>query len=165
MTEQQIKRVREVVDQCFNPRDIPKLLDFAFFRVTRPKNMRASSRRRGNCTFFRTGAPLYYCPVRARPPGERRSTGKNVPRASARVVSQYASERLERTLEFAVAYGCGKWRDVTSRDQGWAGQWARAIDVMSLAMVPAVREVNVWLSNNVECYHEPGFWAVVRDVT
>ena len=157
MTEQQIKRVREVVDQCFNPRDIPKLLDFAYFPSLVQKTCELL--REGGATALSSELELH-CITALCVLGPR---GKGVPPVRmceqlTRVVSQYASERLERTLEFAVAYGCGKWRDVTSRDQGWAGQWARAIDVMSLAMVPAVREVNVWLSNNVECYHEPGFW-------
>jgi len=80
-------------------------------------------------------------------------------RELVRIVTKYSKNKPGRALEFAVAYGCGKWRESQPRDKGWPGQWPLAINVMAQAMVHAVREVNIWLSGIIPFYHSPDFWS------
>lgn len=56
-------------------------------------------------------------------------------------------ERRERAYEFAVAYGCGKWRVVDGNSgDPWDGRWPEAIRALARAGAPAVGECSRWLS-------------------
>lgn len=61
-------------------------------------------------------------------------------------------QRLERTLEFAIAYGCGKWRQGPLEDVGWAARWPGAWSALTRAMIGAVRESDRWLRTHVVGY-------------
>lgn len=49
-------------------------------------------------------------------------------------------EQCRRALEFAVAYGCGKWREVQEGLGGWDHQWEGAVRALAWALDPAVQE-------------------------
>lgn len=58
-------------------------------------------------------------------------------------------ERLRRVMEFAIAYGCGKWRNVQEGYGGWEQQWEGAVRGLIRALQPAVDESNRWLEGHV----------------
>jgi uncharacterized cupin superfamily protein len=61
-------------------------------------------------------------------------------------------ERGERVMEFAIAYGCGKWREVQPGSGGWEHRWQGAMRGLARALEPAVGQSNRWLAE-----HVPGF--------
>ncbi len=58
-------------------------------------------------------------------------------------------ERLERVMEFVIAYGCGKWREVQSGFGGWRHRWQGAMRGLARALEPAVAQANRWLAQHV----------------
>ncbi len=58
-------------------------------------------------------------------------------------------ERLERVMEFAIAYGCGKWRGAREGNGGWEQQWEGAVRGLIRALEPAVNESSRWLARHV----------------
>ncbi|MCS6862431.1 MAG: hypothetical protein NZT92_19175 [Abditibacteriales bacterium] len=60
-----------------------------------------------------------------------------------------AQKRLERVMEFAIAYGCGKWRTVQEGNGGWEHQWGEAVRGLVRALEPAVNQSNRWLASHV----------------
>ena len=65
-----------------------------------------------------------------------------------RVVSD-ERERLERVMEFAIAYGCGKWRQVQPGYGSWEQRWQGAVRGLVRALEPAVEQANRWLAEHV----------------
>lgn len=61
-------------------------------------------------------------------------------------------ERRERGMEFVIAYGCGKWREVQPGAGGWEHRWQGALRGLVRALEPAVGQSNRWLAE-----HVPGF--------
>lgn len=59
------------------------------------------------------------------------------------------SGRLTRVMEFAIAYGCGKWRTVQEGYGGWEQPWEGAVRGLARALEPAVNESNRWLSDRM----------------
>lgn len=57
--------------------------------------------------------------------------------------------RCERVMEFAIAYGCGKWRNPIKGYEGWEQQWEGAVRGLVRAIAPAVEESNRWLLRTV----------------
>jgi len=64
-----------------------------------------------------------------------------------RVVSD-ERERLERVMEFAIAYGCGKWRQVQPGYGSWEQRWQGAVRGLVRALEPAVEQANRWLAEH-----------------
>lgn len=60
-----------------------------------------------------------------------------------------AHERLERVMEFVIAYGCGKWRTVAPGFGGWEQRWQGALRGLVRALEPAVGQSNRWLAEYV----------------
>jgi len=60
-----------------------------------------------------------------------------------------AAARIERVMEFAIAYGCGKWRIVQPGHGGWEQRWPGAEYALTRAVVPAVEQANRWLARCV----------------
>lgn len=60
-----------------------------------------------------------------------------------------AKERIERIMEFVIAYGCGKWRTIESGYGGWAQRWQGAVRGLVRALEPAVGQANRWLAEHV----------------
>jgi len=58
-------------------------------------------------------------------------------------------ERLERAMEFVIAYGCGKWRQVQAGSGGWEQRWQGAMRGLVRALEPAVEQANRWLAGHV----------------
>lgn len=58
-------------------------------------------------------------------------------------------ERAGRVMEFAIAYGCGKWRRVEPGYGGWAQRWQGAVRGLVRALEPAVGQTNRWLAEHV----------------
>jgi hypothetical protein len=58
-------------------------------------------------------------------------------------------ERLERVMEFVIAYGCGKWRQVKTGAGGWEQRWQGAMRGLVRALEPAVEQANRWLAGHV----------------
>jgi len=58
-------------------------------------------------------------------------------------------EQLERAMEFAIAYGCGKWREVQPGFGGWNHRWQGAMRGLARALEPAVAQANRWLARHV----------------
>lgn len=74
------------------------------------------------------------------------------------VVDHHSGEDLDRILELAIAFGCGKWR-VVNLDQGlWHGNWDEAILALARTMEPFIKESNIWLSKCVIGYPDIDFW-------
>lgn len=59
------------------------------------------------------------------------------------------AERLGRIMEFAIAYGCGKWRPVQPDAHGWQQRWPGAQEALTRAVEPAVEQANRWLAAHV----------------
>ena len=57
--------------------------------------------------------------------------------------------RQERVMEFAIAYGCGKWREVQLGTGGWEQRWPGAMRGLVRALEPAVAQANRWLAEHV----------------
>lgn len=57
--------------------------------------------------------------------------------------------RQERMMEFAIAYGCGKWREVQLGTGGWQHRWPGAMRGLVRALEPAVAQANRWLAEHV----------------
>lgn len=70
------------------------------------------------------------------------------------ITEKYLGDQCARILEFAVAFGCGKWRVQEPAKGAWYDAWEKAIGALGRAMEPAVKEVNQWLS---DCISSPGY--------
>ena len=57
--------------------------------------------------------------------------------------------RLERVMEFVIAYGCGKWRQVKAGAGGWEQRWQGAMRGLVRALEPAVEQANRWLAGHI----------------
>jgi hypothetical protein len=57
--------------------------------------------------------------------------------------------RQERVMEFVIAYGCGKWREVQLGTGGWEHRWPGAMRGLVRALEPAVEQANRWLAEYV----------------
>ena len=57
--------------------------------------------------------------------------------------------RRERIMEFVIAYGCGKWREVRQGYEGWDTRWQGALRGLVRALEPAVEQSNRWLAAHV----------------
>jgi uncharacterized cupin superfamily protein len=57
--------------------------------------------------------------------------------------------RQDRVMEFAIAYGCGKWREVQLGTGGWEHRWPGAMRGLVRALEPAVAQANRWLAEHV----------------
>lgn len=66
-----------------------------------------------------------------------------------RQAEENAKERVERVMEFVIAYGCGKWRTVKAGYGGWAQRWQGAVRGLVRALEPAVGQTNRWLAEHV----------------
>jgi hypothetical protein len=58
-------------------------------------------------------------------------------------------ERIDRVMEFVIAYGCGRWRDVQPGGGGWEHRWPGALRGLVRALEPAVAQTNRWLAEHV----------------
>ena len=58
-------------------------------------------------------------------------------------------ERIDRVMEFVIAYGCGQWRDVQRGGGGWEHRWPGALRGLVRALEPAVAQTNRWLAEHV----------------
>lgn len=68
------------------------------------------------------------------------------------IVQRYVpkeANRPARLMEFAIAYGCGKWRAVQGGSGGWKQPWEGAQRALVRALEPAVEEANRWLEKHV----------------
>ncbi|HED17978.1 MAG TPA: hypothetical protein ENI74_00545 [Gammaproteobacteria bacterium] len=76
------------------------------------------------------------------------------------ITEQYLGDQCARILEFAVAFGCGKWRAQDAVKGAWYDVWEKAIGALGRAMEPAVREINQWLSDCISSrgYPKREFW-------
>jgi uncharacterized cupin superfamily protein len=52
-------------------------------------------------------------------------------------------------MEFTIAYGCGKWREVRHGYGGWEQRWQGAMRGLVRALEPAVEQANRWLAEHV----------------
>jgi hypothetical protein len=59
-------------------------------------------------------------------------------------------ERLGRVMEFAIGYGCGKWRAAVGG--AWDDLWDNAVYGLARAAEPAVSEADRWLQTHVVGY-------------
>ncbi len=57
--------------------------------------------------------------------------------------------RVARVMEFVIAYGCGKWREVQAGGGGWEHRWQGAMRGLVRALEPAVAQANRWLAEHV----------------
>ena len=60
--------------------------------------------------------------------------------------------RKDRVMEFVIAYGCGKWREVQQGQQSherWGMRWQGALRGLVRALEPAVEQSNRWLAAHV----------------
>src|SRR5262249_4013365 len=55
----------------------------------------------------------------------------------------------QRVMEFTIAYGCGKWRQVRPGSGGWEQRWQGAMRGLVRALEPAVEQANRWLADHV----------------
>jgi hypothetical protein len=69
--------------------------------------------------------------------------------------------RLERIMEFAIAYGCGKWREIQAGCGGWEHRWQGAMRGLVRALEPAVAQANRWLAEHVVGF--PQYRGIPRD--
>ena len=58
-------------------------------------------------------------------------------------------QRPGRVMEFTIAYGCGKWREISPGAGGWEHRWQGAMRGLVRAMEPAVAQANRWLAAHV----------------
>ena len=58
-------------------------------------------------------------------------------------------ERVDRVIEFVIAYGCGQWRNVQLGGGGWEHRWHGALRGLVRALEPAVAQANRWLAEHV----------------
>ena len=58
-------------------------------------------------------------------------------------------ERVDRVMEFVIAYGCGQWRNVPLGGGGWEHRWHGALRGLVRALEPAVAQANRWLAEHV----------------
>ena len=58
-------------------------------------------------------------------------------------------ERVDRIMEFVIAYGCGQWRNVQLGGGGWEHRWHGALRGVVRALEPAVAQANRWLAEHV----------------
>lgn len=58
-------------------------------------------------------------------------------------------ERVDRVMEFVIAYGCGQWRKVQLGGGGWEHRWHGALRGLVRALEPAVAQANRWLAEHV----------------
>jgi hypothetical protein len=61
-------------------------------------------------------------------------------------------KRLDRVMEFAIAYGCGWRRQVRPDGGGWEQRWPNAVRALSRALEPAVTQARLWLALHVVHY-------------
>lgn len=54
-------------------------------------------------------------------------------------------ERCGRTMEFVIAYGCGKFRNVASGEGEWSQRWPGAMQALQRSLEPSVRRADRWL--------------------
>jgi hypothetical protein len=52
-------------------------------------------------------------------------------------------------MEFTIAYGCGKWREVQRGYGGWEQRWQGAVRGLVRALEPALAQANRWLAEHV----------------
>ena len=50
-------------------------------------------------------------------------------------------KRLHRIMEFAIAFGCGKWRAPGAERGSWDARWPQAVRALARAITPAIRRV------------------------
>jgi hypothetical protein len=86
------------------------------------------------------------------PPQEQREELRQIMRG----ISPEPDEQGRRTMEFVLAYGCGKWRKVEVGEGGWKQRWPGAMQGLQRALEPAVREADRWLRVRVVGYQERG---------
>ncbi len=166
MDDQQVTEVHRAVNtylrenpgfNLLNPNHFPQLVDemhrqISFTEDTNPNEI-----------FTSVVAMCAVGPERSSPPGK-------IVQEYLKTFKDNSVAGIDRVVEIAVAYGCGKWRDIASEGDPWCRQWARALSVMIKGIESAVRESNVWLSTRVVGYPEASFWnsedgrdAVYRD--
>lgn len=54
-------------------------------------------------------------------------------------------ERCGRIMEFVIAYGCGKFRDLFKGEGEWHERWPGAMQALQRALEPSVRKSDRWL--------------------
>lgn len=60
-------------------------------------------------------------------------------------------EQNQRVVEFALAYGCGRFRRCVKEARGWEdGVWEGAVLTLERALEPYVRECDAWLRRNCD---------------
>lgn len=62
-----------------------------------------------------------------------------------RYVVPDSHERSQRIMECAVAYGCGKWREIQQGYGSWEQRWQGAVRALVRTLEPAVEQANRWL--------------------
>ena len=62
------------------------------------------------------------------------------------------TKRLDRVMEFAIAFGCGWHRQVRPDGEAWAQRWPDAVRALSRALEPAVMQARLWLLQHVVHY-------------
>lgn len=156
MTEQQIQLICEVVGQLFKDDDVGRLLEPGYFpslvaEVRESLHGKADSQLPSDRELYCiTALCVLGPPGKGAPPLELCSQ-------LTQVTQDYADLLLDHTLEFAVAFGCGKWREIKAGNESWSGPWLRAIHVLAFAMHRPAREANVWIST-VTGYTNTTFW-------
>lgn len=66
-----------------------------------------------------------------------------------------SSGQCARVMEFVIAYGCGKWRDIDLSGDAWSQRWPGAIQGLQRAMELAVRESDRWLRSRAHIVGYP----------
>lgn len=64
-------------------------------------------------------------------------------------VVPHDAERRQRIRECAIAYGCGKWRQVTKGYGGWEQRWEGAICALAREFEQPIREAYTWLAEHI----------------
>jgi hypothetical protein len=62
------------------------------------------------------------------------------------------TKRLDRVMEFAIAFGCGWQRQIRPDGGAWEQRWADAVRGLSRALEPAVTQARLWLTQHVAHY-------------
>ena len=158
MTEDQVKLIRDAVDLLFKGSDVNRLVKPSYF----PSLVQKVRKRLHTDGVAESLPELELHCVTAMcvlGPGRRGTPPEAMRKQLIEIVDTYAQGRLKRTLEFAVAYGCGKWRTAEKQSHDWTGEWERAIRILKRVIQPAVREVNLWFAENVTGYPKPHFWS------
>ncbi|MCU7805450.1 MAG: hypothetical protein KZQ96_19840 [Candidatus Thiodiazotropha sp. (ex Lucinoma borealis)] len=75
------------------------------------------------------------------------------------IARKYARGNPERTAELAVAFGCGKWREVGQHNGCWQGEWGNAVITLVGAIRHFVKAANIWMAERVKRYPGRGFWS------